>query len=66
MQTGTPSLSQLMDYGQFVNMYKYQEGNPDLKPITTQWASLRLTFWRKLMLYADYQFTNTGVFTGVF
>ena len=62
MQTGTPSLSQLMDYGQFVNMYKYQEGNPDLKPITTQWASLRLTFWRKLMLYADYQFTNTGVF----
>lgn len=62
MQTGTPSLSQMMDYGQFVNMYKYQEGNPDLKPITTQWASLRLTFWRKLMLYADYQFTNTGVF----
>ncbi len=62
MHTGTPSLSQLNDYGQFINKFKYQEGNPELKPYTAQMINFRISFWRKLTFYAQYEFTSSGIF----
>lgn len=62
MHTGTPTLAQLADYGQFVNKFKYQEGNPDLRPNTGQMVSLNMSLWRKLSVYAKYEFSKNGIF----
>lgn len=62
MQTGSPMATQLQAFGQFTDMYKYQEGNPMLKASLYNMAYIGFTFWRKFVVFGRFDATNNGVY----
>lgn len=62
MQTMSPQNSQIQGYGQFVDKFKFQEGNPLLKSGLYNMAYLGLTLWNKFTVFGQYDFTNSAIY----
>jgi hypothetical protein len=57
-----PPLSQLQDYGQFIDSLIWRAGNPSLKSELVHTASINLTVFNRLILCATYNHTHNNVF----
>ncbi|MDE6339100.1 MAG: outer membrane beta-barrel family protein [Muribaculaceae bacterium] len=62
MQTSPPSNSEIQAYGQFVDRFKYQGGDPEVKASSFHMANLGLTFWRRLTVYSRFILNNGKVY----
>lgn len=56
-KTSRPAFAQLSSTVRYIDRYSYESGNPSLKPIFRDYASLTLT-WRDFLFEADYTSTE--------